>query len=220
MKKYLKRIKQNWINVWHRKAYRNSFVLGFIALGITIIFTFYFFDYIENTKGGVVMNDWLLRILPAKDVSIPIVLFEISVILLFSIRSFPNPTIVITFLMAYLFVLISRDFTIGITQLRPPTGLIQLKDPIAAMIYRTTAVNRDLFYSGHISLLFLFYLCSVKKADKYFVLFAVISVGILLLIQHVHYTVDVVCAPFFAYSCYWLSKKVFNVPQKVIVRNV
>ena len=166
------------------------------------------------------MNDWVLRMLPAKNVSIPIVFFELTVIVLFAIRSLPNPGIVITFIIAYLFVLISRDITIGVTQLRPPAGLITLKDPIAALIYKTTAVNRDLFFSGHTSLLFLFYLCSTKKVDKIFILFAVISVGVLLLIQHVHYTVDIVCAPFFAYSCFWLAKKVLSFSPKLALEKV
>lgn len=220
MKAYIKQINQNWKQAWRNRTFSMEFLFGVVALVTLAIFTYYFFDYIENLSGGVVMNDWVLRLLPAKNVSIPIVFFELTVIVLFAIRSLPNPGIIITFIIAYLFVLISRDITIGITQLRPPTGLIALKDPIAALIYKTTAVNRDLFFSGHTSLLFLFYLCSTKKADKIFILFAVIFVGVLLLIQHVHYTVDIVCAPFFAYSCYWLSKKVLQYNPKVIIRNV
>jgi hypothetical protein len=220
MNAHIKLLKQNWQDAWHNKTFKISMILGLIALGVVAVFTYYFFDYIENTSGGVVMNDWILRMIPAKDVSTPIVFFELSVIILFSIRSLPNPTLAITFLIAYLFVLISRDITIGITQLRPPVGIIELKDPIAGLVYRASSINRDLFYSGHISLLFLFYLCSEKKRDKYYILFAAISVGIFLLIQHVHYSVDVVCAPFFAYSCYWLSKKVLHFSPKVIVAKV
>jgi hypothetical protein len=214
---FIEQIKQNWQDAWQNRTFKRNFIVGLIALATLIIFTYYFFDYIENLTGGVVMNDWVLKILPSKDVSIPIVLFELSVILLFLLRTLPNPITVITFIIAYLFILISRDITIGITQLRPPIGLIQLKDPIADLIYRASSINRDLFYSGHVSLLFLFYLSSNKKADKFYILFTIISVGILLLIQHVHYTVDVVCAPFFAYSCYWLSKKILQLSPKVLM---
>src|ERR1700722_16412774 len=98
---YFKLIKQNWEDAWYNKAFRVSLILGLITLGSVVVFTFYFFDFIENTNGGVVMNDWVLKMLPSKDVSIPIVLFELSVIILFLIRSLPNPTIVITFLIAY-----------------------------------------------------------------------------------------------------------------------
>jgi hypothetical protein len=215
MRAYIKQINQNWRYAWRNRIFRIDLILGTIALAVLAIFTYYFFDYIENRPGGVVMNDWVLRMLPAEDVSLPIVFLELSVILLFLVRAITNPAMVITFLIAYIFVLLTRSITIGITQLRPPIGLIELKDPLADLIYRSKLSNRDLFYSGHASLLFLFYLCSYKKIDKYYILFAVISVSMLLLIQHVHYTVDVICAPFFAYSCYWIAKKITHIPPNV-----
>jgi hypothetical protein len=214
MKTYLNKISNNWRIAWRNKTFRLDLILGMLALVGLAIFTFYFFDFIENRAGGVVMNDWVLKMIPSEDVSVPIVFFELSVILLFLIRAVADPSMVITFLIAYIFVLLTRSITIGITQLRPPVGLIELKDPIAGLIYRSKLSNRDLFYSGHASLLFLFFLCSNKKADRSYMLFAVFVVSILLLIQHVHYTVDVVCAPFFAYSCYWIAKKIIHLPPK------
>jgi len=220
MREYSRKIKQNWQEALNNRTFRKDLTWGILTGLALVVFTYYFFDYIENLPGGVVMSDWVLKMIPAENVSTPIVLFELSVIILFLIRCISNPTMVITFLLAYILVLATRDITIGVTQLRPPIGLIQLKDPIAAVIYRASSVNRDLFYSGHISLLFLFYLCSTVKTDKYYILLAVIFVGILLLIQHVHYTVDVVCAPFFAYGCYWLSKKIPHYSPKLAMGNV
>ena len=208
MNKYIGQIKTSWSLALHNKLSRENLIWGTITLAFLAVFTYYFFDYIENRAGGVVMNDWILQMLPARNVSGLIVFFELSVIILFIIRAATNPAMVITFIIAYIFILATRSITIGITQLRPPVGLIELKDPIAGLIYRSKLSNRDLFYSGHTSLLFLFYLCSRKKVDRYYMLFAAIAVGVLLLIQHVHYTVDVVCAPFFAYGCFWLSKKI------------
>jgi hypothetical protein len=220
MRTYIEHIKKNWSKALHDKTSRSNLIGGIIALVFLAIFTYYFFDYIENRSGGVVMNDLILRLIPARDVSIPIVFFEVTVIILFIVRSTTDPAMLITFLLAYILILISRNITIGITELRPPTGLIELKDPIAALIYKSKSINRDLFYSGHTSLLFLFYLCANKKADKYYILIAAISVGILLLIQHVHYTIDIVCAPFFAYGCYWLSKKIPQYSQGITLVKV
>jgi membrane-associated phospholipid phosphatase len=212
---YLDTIKNNWKNAWRNRIFKSDLILGMIALAVLAIFTYFFFDYIENRPGGLVMNDWVLKFLPAEDVSVPIVFFELSVIILFLVRAVKDPSMVITFLIAYVFILLTRSITIGITQLRPPIGLIALKDPVADLIYRSKISNRDLFYSGHTSLLFLIYLCSNNKPVKYFMLFATMAVGVLLLIQHVHYTIDVVCAPFFAYSCYWIAKKITHIPQRV-----
>ncbi len=213
-------IKVTWQNALLNRTFRLNLILGLLALGVLAIFTFFFFDYIENRIGGIVMNDWVLKILPAKNVSIPIVFFEYSVMALFAFRCISNPKMLVTFLLAYLLVLTTRDITIGITQLRAPAGFIELKDPLAAMIYRCKTCNRDLFYSGHASLIFLFYLCSLKRPDKFYILFSYISISLLLLIQHVHYTIDVVCAPFFAYGCFWLSKKIPQYSPPVNLLNV
>jgi hypothetical protein len=210
----------SWQKAWRNKAFRWNLISGLIILIIVIFFTYNFFAYIQNIKGGEVLNDWILGMLPAKDVSIPIVFFEASVIIIFFLRCTTNPTMFITFLIGLIFILISRCITIDITQFRAPTGIIDLKDPIAGMIYKTKSSNRDLFYSGHASILFLFYLCSTKKVDKYYMLLAVISLSILLLIQHVHYTVDVVSAPFFAFGCYWLSQRVLRLSPKMAMNKV
>src|SRR6185312_10182590 len=167
-------IKQNWHDAWHNKAFRWTLISVFIVLAIVIFFTYHFFNYIESSTGGEVLNDWILNMLPPKDVSIPIVSFEASVIILFFLRCINNPTMFITFLIGLIFIVVSRCITIDISQFRAPKGIIELKDPIAGMIYKTKFINRDLFYSGHVSILCLFYLCSSKKADKYYMLLATI----------------------------------------------
>ena len=113
----------------------------------------------------------------------------------------------ITALMAFSLLLIVRIITISATRLLAPVGLVTLKDPICDLMYGSKCITRDLFFSGHTATLCILYLCSFKKTDKYYILFAIMCVAILLLIQHVHYTVDVVCAPFFAFGCFWISKR-------------
>jgi len=200
-------IMQSWQSAWRNKAFRINIILGLIVVVALLIFTYHFFYYIEHLPGGTNLNDWILRKIPPKDVSLPISLLESSVIVIFLIRSTTDPNLFVTFLIGFILILIFRILTIYITQLRPPVGLIELKDPIAGLVYKSAFIKRDLFYSGHVSILYLFYLCSNKKPDRYYILFTVISVAILLLIQHVHYTIDVVCAPFFSFGCFWLTKR-------------
>ena len=175
------------------------------------ICTYFFFYYIEHLPEGTVLNDWILKKLPAEDVSVPIVILESSVILLLIIRSITDPDLFLSFLIAVIFVLIFRIITIDITRFNSPIGLIELKDPISDVVYKSGFIKRDLFYSGHVSILFLIFLCLHKKADKYYALFGVVAVGLLILIQHVHYTVDVVSAPFFSLGCFSLSKKLLQI---------
>ncbi len=200
-------IKQNWIDAWNHKAFRMNFIFGLVLLTIAMIFTSFFFNHIQDNKEGVVLNDWLLQRLPAMDVSAYIVILMFSAACLFAFRGIPNPNMLITFLFAMILQLTLRMITISITGFMAPVGLIVLRDPMGSMLYQNRFITRDLFYSGHTALLCLFYLCSFKKPDRFYLLFVAVSVAILLLIQHVHYTLDVVCAPIFAFACFWTAKK-------------
>ena len=93
--------------------------------------------------------------------------------------------------------------------LDPPDGLIRLNDPLTSMVYggKDKFMPKDLFFSGHTSNMFLMCLCLTKKTDKYLAFIATIAVGILVLVQHVHYTIDVLAAFFFTYIIYRVSKK-------------
>ena len=208
-------IKQNWRDAIHNKTFVKNLIWGLVSLAIMLVLTYYFLGYSQGRVGGIVLNDWLLNRLPAMDASIPITFFMSSVMLIFFLRSITNPNMFITYLIAFVFILITRIITISITELRAPIGLIDLKDPVCDMMYCSRAITRDLFYSGHTATLFLFYLCSTKKPDRIYMLIATIAIGFLVLVQHVHYTIDVVCAPFFASGCYRLSKKILTY-QKAI----
>ena len=70
--------------------------------------------------------------------------------------------------------------------------------------YGAHYITHDLFFSGHTTTVFLVFLCLKKKWDRIYVLTASIVLGMLLLAQHVHYTIDVLAAPVFTYAVYRL----------------
>jgi hypothetical protein len=210
MKSYLGVVKQNWLVAWQNKVFKQNLFVGLILLVVTMILTSYFFNYIETNKNGVILNDWVLQRIPALDASVFIVTIMGSAIFLFSIRAIANPNILITFLFALVLQLTTRMITISITEFFPPHGLIVLRDPMGSLLYQSHFITRDLFYSGHTAIVCLLAFCSFNKRHKYYFLLAAMSVGILLLIQHVHYTIDVVCAPLFAFGGFWLSKRVLT----------
>jgi hypothetical protein len=210
MKEFIQEARKNWLDAWNHKAFRMNFILGIVLLAAAMILTSFFFNYIQDNKNGVVLNDWVLQRLPSIDVSVVIVTLMGSAAILFALRGIANPNILITFLFAMILQLITRMITISITGFFPPPGLVVLRDPMGSMLYQYRFITRDLFYSGHTAMLCLLYFCSFKRGDKYYILFAAMSVAFLLLIQHVHYTVDVLCAPLFAFGCFWISKKIIR----------
>jgi hypothetical protein len=91
--------------------------------------------------------------------------------------------------------------------LNPPAGLLPITDPLSNVLYGSKFITKDLFYSGHTGTLLLIYLNLKKKPERIYTLLCTIAVGILVLVQHVHYVIDVVSAPFFTYCCYLLGCK-------------
>jgi hypothetical protein len=112
--------------------------------------------------------------------------------------------ILLVTLWAYNVVTLVRMASIGLVSLNPPAGLIPLADPITNLFYGPHYITHDLFFSGHTTTVFLIFLCLKKKTDRIYTLFASLTVGVLLLVQHVHYTIDVLAAPFFTYAVYRL----------------
>src|ERR1700722_6147124 len=112
MKTYFKLIKKNWLDALSDNIFRRRLILVSVAIIAISFITNYFFDYNEDLKGGVVLNDWVLNRLPAEDVSKAITFFMSSVIVLFLIRTVTNPGMFITALIAYVIILIFRIITI------------------------------------------------------------------------------------------------------------
>ena len=92
--------------------------------------------------------------------------------------------------------------------LNPPQGLIPLIDPLSNIFYGGSFITKDLFYSGHTATQFLMFLCLKKRTDKILTAISTISVAILVLMQHVHYSIDIIAAPLFAYICFIAGRSI------------
>lgn len=198
-----------WADAWANKSFKIKFFVGLFLVTITLSLYPLFFDYIE-LRNGVVLNDFFLQKLPAKNVSIPVfsIIWGMGALMLF--RIFRNPRIAINTIWCFLFIAVSRVVSISLCHLNPPAELIPLVDPLSDMFYGGKFITKDLFYSGHTATQFLMFICLEKKSDKIFALISTIAIGILVLIQHVHYTLDVVTAPIFAYLCFKMSQWVLK----------
>jgi hypothetical protein len=198
--------REKWKIAWQSRPFRRQTISGSFVL-ITIFSLFPFFFQVIEKRNGVVLNDWLLNLLPVHDVSIAIFICIYAVTLWLVIRLVQQPDIFITFMWAYILLCLMRIATISIISLNAPKDLVELVDPIGNFFYGRSFVTKDLFYSGHTSSLFLIFLCFKKNADRTFAFMVTFIVGFLLLVQHVHYTIDVITAPVFAFVCYLVSKK-------------
>ena len=199
----------SWKQAFSNKSVTFAFVAGFALIIATLSVLPSFFDVIES-RNGVVMNDIVLQMLPSINLSIPIFVFIWGTALIMIFRSFQNPYTLILFVWCFLFLTLSRMITISLVPLNPPKNLILLKDPLSNQFYHGPFITKDLFYSGHTSTMFLMFLCLKNKIEKTIALCSSIIIGIMVLIQHVHYTIDVMFAPIGAFLVYKLARMVVD----------
>jgi len=187
-------VQQRWVEAWRSKPFKHKLLGGVILMCVILSCFPLFFHHIENRE-GLVLNDFFLNLLPTYNVSVPIFTIIWAMGLLTLIRCIQQPQICLLFLWSFIFLSISRIITISLIPLNPPAELIELKDPLTNTFYGSKFITKDLFYSGHTATQFLMFLCLQKKTDKLLTLVSTLFIGVLVLVQHVHYTLDVIAAP-------------------------
>ncbi len=197
-----------WKNAWMSSEFRVKFIVAGLIFIAIILFFPTFFATIER-RNGILLDDWVLPYLPAVDVSVPtfLIIWLMTVWLLF--RCVRDPSMALQFLCGIILLFCLRMIAIMLVPLDPPLGLIPLKDPLASIGYGGKVfIRKDLFFSGHTSVQFLIFLSLKKRTDKILALCATVAIGVLVLIQHVHYTIDVLGALPVAYCVAAWSKKI------------
>lgn len=203
----------SWSNAWTSTIYKTKIFIAAFLFIVVLLYYPYFFALIQK-RPGTPVNDPILNVLPAFDVSVYIFLIIYLTVGLGIFRASQSPLLFLLFLTSCLFLSLTRIITMSFVPLEPPTGLVPLADPILAPFYHHNQITKDLFFSGHTSSVFLIYLILRKKLEKMLALIATFLVGILLLVQHIHYTIDVVIAPLFVYIAFMLAKKVTTATDK------
>jgi hypothetical protein len=196
-----------WKNNWQSTDYRRKLISGLIIISFILIALPFFYQAIEQ-RNGIKFNDYLLQWLPAYDLSLLIFVTIWSMALLTFHRFKQDPQIFLTFLWGFILINLSRFVSIGLVPLNAPDSLVAIHDPISNYFYGPKFITKDLFFSGHTAAMFLMFLCLKKRSDKILTFIATIVIAIAVLIQHVHYTMDVFMAPVITYFLWIASKKI------------
>lgn len=199
--------KTSWKNFSSKKTNISSLVIAVVSVVITLSLFSRFILFVEERK-GVSFIDPLLTFFNAIDLNIFI--FSLIYISLISglIYLSVHPRDLLIALVAYIILVWVRMLMMYVLPLDPPPGTINLQDPIVFLIGTGKPVTRDLFFSGHTSTLFLIFLCVKNKTLKPIFLAATVFVGIAVMLQKAHYSVDVFAAPFISYAAYKISEKI------------
>ena len=191
------------IEIW--RPHLIPLALMVVVTAITLVGFLRFAGWVES-RPGVVLDDPLLSVLPAVDLSWPIFVVIYGGLLAGLLLMIRRPHALLHFLRAYTLLVLIRIVVMYVTPLDPPEGMILLVDPLAGA-GPGGALTRDLFFSGHTATMVLLLLS--MRGTRSRVLFALAAIGLasMLLLQHVHYTVDVLAAVVFAWTCYSVTTR-------------
>lgn len=195
----------SWKTFFQHKNSKVEFFVTILLLIVLMIFFSQFIGHIEQRE-GVTLNDPLLNAFNPIDLTwLTFVLIYISIIL-FLFNIVRDPKKILIALQSYALMVIFRVIAMYLTPFNAPEKLILLDDPFVQIFGKGEILTKDLFFSGHTGTLFLLFLLSENKKLKIVFLISTILVGSAVLLQHVHYSVDVFAAPFVAYGAYRIVK--------------
>lgn len=196
----------NWKEFLKDKNNRVELIITLLLLAAVLISLTNFLNYVE-ARQGVVLSDPILNLFSPIDLTwLIFALIYISIIAAIA-ALLKNPKQLLFAIQLYTLMVAIRIAAMYLLPLDPPSTMIILNDPLVEFFGTGQTLTKDLFFSGHTATLFILFLVSEKKMFKSVFLISTIAVALSVILQHVHYTIDVFAAVFFTYACYNLILK-------------
>lgn len=187
-----------------------SLAVGLIILGLAIIFQFYAAAY-SNRVSSQFVPDLLLNALPIINLNAIVVEGALAAITGTIILLLLKPKYLIFALKASAIFIATRAVFVSLTHLGIYPGQVNPDRGFFDHIYTGLGLEGGFFFSGHTGLTFLMALVFWKeKFWRYAYLAASLVFGISVLIAHVHYSIDVLAAPYITYSIYRMCQYFFK----------
>ena len=196
----------SWAAVWKSNRAKWAIAFCIVAILIDIFYLPFFYQHVLEPKAGILIHDVVLNAFIPRDWSV----FIFSIIYLTILQTFFSnlryPGKLLVGLTSYLMVTLIRMVTMYLVTLDPPTDMILLVDPVTSGFYPDAGFAKDLFFSGHISTLTIMILLEHNKLIQIVKVLGTILVALMLAWQHVHYTLDLMVAPFVSTGIYILAR--------------
>lgn len=208
MKGFINSMRRSWTEACKDSTFKMSFTFALLVFSTFPWKAAEYFKWIQHRE-GIILDDFLLDIIPSKNVSYPIFLIIYCTVIYLLIRLIPNPKKILWFAWAFNLETGFRFLTIYLVALNPPTNIIDLHDPLAEIfIYgENLAITKDLFFSGHTATMVFACYFLPHKNERVVAIFLSLMLAMLLLIQHVHYSIDIIMAPLFTLMAIGITKK-------------
>ncbi|MDO8183799.1 MAG: phosphatase PAP2-related protein [bacterium] len=202
-------------NHWLNKDYWLSIITGFIFLIFSLVINFYANLYaVERASNPV--TDIILSNVPVFDLDGLFIYGAFGLVALIAYLGLSKPRRLPFILKSIALFVIIRSVFISLTHIGIyPTHATLDSNPLDFLL-RRFALGNDLFFSGHTGLPFLMALLFWNKIYwRYIFLTLSLIFGVVVLLAHLHYSIDVLAAFFITYSIYHLARRFFPLELKL-----
>jgi hypothetical protein len=195
----LSQLTEAWRRSLQRRFFRWEAAVTMVAFIGNLIAYPNFLNYIEQ-RPGVRFLDPILSVIEPVDatwITFTILYVSISSAIWFLLR---EPEYLMIGFQSYVVLFLFRAAALMMVPLEPPARMIALNDPFVQFFGVDGTLTRDLFFSGHTSLMFLLYLTARRPRLRRLYLWLTVLLAGCVVVQHVHYAFDVFVAPLAAYA--------------------
>lgn len=212
------RIKQTYLTYFRNKDFLSSLFLSIFIFAISLVVNFYAVQYAtENASNPV--TDVILSNIRAYDVDGIFIYGPLFLWVFVALISLAQPRRIPFILKNIgLFVLI-RSLFITLTHIGPfPT---QVAVPFTGFLGSIFSSGADLFFSAHTGLPFLLALIFWDNIRlRIFFIISSLIFGIVVLLGHLHYSIDVLSAFSITYTIYRIAEIAFPKDKKIFISGI
>jgi hypothetical protein len=204
-------LKYNWKKFLSKKG---NFIELFFCVLYFLFVSFLFKKYlvVYETIPGIQLYDIMLDFFKPADVSVYIFVLLYTIIFFNYFFLIAYPRMLVCFFIFYATCLLIRFILLSFINLEPPLMYQEFSDPIlSSSTYEGIKITKDLFFSGHMVTVFCAYFAMPNRILKFLYLIGSVLLALLLIVQHVHYTIDILGAyvvVFLIYRVYY--EKIYN----------
>lgn len=203
-----------WKNFFSSPSSRIEFIVTIFFLVITI-YSFSRYLLFNESRNGAIIDDPILRHFTSIDLNTLLFVAIYSSLLIGLIAFSFNPKQLMIAFQTYTLLVMFRMAAMYLIPLDPPPGCIDLADPVVFIFGTGQKIIKDLFFSGHTSTAFMLFQVAKNKYLKSYFLLATITVGISVILQKAHYTIDVYAGLVYSFTSYQIIMKMHEKYDKV-----
>lgn len=194
---------------WCKEIWDNKFLifLSLIFLTFAIILDYIGGTYVTKTQ-GIVAPDIILDNIPTFNLDFIFIYGAVFMVgLLFLYPLFFRIKKLHIVISQFSLLVMVRGFFITLTHLATPANALKFTIPKALFLLN---FSNDLFFSGHTAIPFLGFLLFKGSKIRYLFLALSIFMGCVVLLMHVHYSIDVFSAFFITYGTFKVGERIFK----------